>query len=455
MTEYRQAVCIFRRDLRLEDHKALQAACAQAEQVICLFVVDPRFAAVGRQFAKSLLVDALAHLEQQLHKHQASLWLAYGSPEQALAQLSEFVAVDSVFANLEYTPQGRQRDQQLSDYCQQHNIALQLEHDSLLFPPGFIAKADGAPYTVFTPFFKRALQYPVESSASTVAGEFLPAPSSLQFNADALRDYWQLDRQPDNALSVADMHTSIMEKLAELHDYDEVRDIPALESTSGLSPLLKLGVISIRQCYQLIAASLGQQSPLLRQLYWRDFYYHIIWHFPHAMQKAFKPQYDAIAWQSDNEALQRWQDGLTGFPIVDAGMRQLRQTGFMHNRVRMIVASFLVKDLHLDWRLGEAHFKNLLIDYDSAVNNGNWQWAASTGCDAQPYFRIFNPWRQQQRFDPDCAYIKRWLPELRELSAKAIHALELSDEQPAGYPSPMVNHKTAAEQAKALFKACA
>jgi deoxyribodipyrimidine photo-lyase len=243
--------------------------------------------------------------------------------------------------------------------------------------------------------------------------------------------------------------------IGDYKNYDDERNLPALKGTTLLGPHNKFGTVSIREVYHLVVESLGVNHTLIRELYWRDFFTHIAWHFPHVFGHAFHRHYDAINWSKDMKLFNAWSEGRTGYPIVDAGMRELVATGFMHNRVRMIVASFLVKDLHLNWRWGEAFFARHLTDYDPAVNNGSWQWAASTGCDAQPYFRIFNPWLQQKRFDAECVYIRRWVPELKNLSDKAIHELGNPDTgRPEKYPHPIVEHALQKIQAEEMFRAC-
>jgi deoxyribodipyrimidine photo-lyase len=241
----------------------------------------------------------------------------------------------------------------------------------------------------------------------------------------------------------------VLANLAPLETYETDRNFPALPGTSHLSAHMKFGTCSVREAYHKIADNLGDQHPLLRQLYWRDFFTHIAFHRPRVFGHAFRELYDGIVWDQAGEKFQCWCEGKTGFPIIDAGMRELVNTGYMHNRVRMVVASFLVKNLHVDWRLGEAFFARYLTDYDACVNNGSWQWAASTGADAQPYFRVFNPWRQQLKFDVDGVYIKRWVPELAAWPAKAIHRLEKDS---TGYLAPIVDLRASAEEIKARFR---
>jgi deoxyribodipyrimidine photo-lyase len=247
---------------------------------------------------------------------------------------------------------------------------------------------------------------------------------------------------------------AILNNLNHLQDYANIRDFPALNGTSQLSAHLKFGTCSVREVFYAITKHLGSDHPLQRQLYWRDFFTHIAYHFPQVFGHAFNEKFAALKWSDNKDYFDAWCQGKTGFPIIDAGMRQLNETGDMHNRVRMIVAAFLVKDLDINWRWGERYFAQHLRDYDPCVNNGNWQWAASTGCDAQPYFRIFNPWRQQQKFDPDCQYIFRWVPELRNTPVDAIHQWHKLHKA-SDYPAPIIDHQIASEQSKEKYKKAA
>jgi len=322
--------------------------------------------------------------------------------------------------------------------------------DALLNAPGTVMNGSGKPYRVFTPFFRAACR--------NIPQEPLPAPAP-----ERLAPMPQHQREKSlAALQAAGPVTSgvaagrkaamqIFEHLQNYAAYQAQRDIADLDATTHLSVHLKFGTVSVREVYMALFQQLGSEHPLLRQLYWRDFFTHIAFFFPHVFGAPFDSRFETIQWRDDQSGFQAWCDGNTGFPIVDAGMRELKQTGFMHNRLRMITASFLVKDLHIDWRLGEAWFARHLVDYDPAVNNGNWQWAASTGCDAQPWFRIFNPWLQQQRFDHECSYIKRWLPALAEVEAANIHRW-FCDGNPALHPLPMLDHKVEGAKAKQLYK---
>ena len=316
------------------------------------------------------------------------------------------------------------------------------------------------PYQIFTPFFKKNSSALIgipqeihthESSYHEVGGKFVHKPIAGE------KDHTFLDTLIDSPVI---LHTAggrssaiqLLKKLPALTNYAQTHDIPSVP-TSDLSAHNKFGTVSIREVYHTIKKTLGHDHPLIRQLFWRDFFYHIAGFYPHVFGHPFHRQYEHLVWSENEHHFKRWCEGTTGFPLVDAGMRQLNETGFMHNRVRMVVGSFLVKDLHISWLWGERYFAQKLEDYDPAVNNGNWQWVASTGCDHQPYFRVFNPWLQQKKFDPDCIYIKRWIPELRAYDAKLIHKQALSCDRLGSYPAPMLQHEKEARRAINRFRA--
>lgn len=452
MKTYRRSLFIFRRDLRLDDNTALNAALEKSDTVIAAFIFDPRQieshpyqSQPGLQF----MLQALSDLQQQLAEQQGKLYIFKSPAQQLVADLRAEIAFDAVFVNRDYTPFSRQRDAELEHSCQQLGIAFHCYADALLNEPEQLLKADGSPYQVFTPFYRRSAQNPVTAPAPRVSGNFVNQSLALE-SPDTLTE---LSRPHDYAFQGGSRAAyAILENLSPCQRYSEQRDFPGLNATSKLSAHLKFGCCSVRQAYFAVMQQLGSEHSLLRQFYWRDFFHHIAFHFPHVFGHAFDQHYEAIPWRRDEPDFWRWAKGNTGFPIVDAGMRQLNQTGYMHNRVRMITASFLTKDLHISWRWGERYFAQHLVDYDPCLNNGNWQWAASTGCDAQPYFRIFNPWLQQQKFDPDCDYIKQWIPELRHLSPKAIHSWE-TNPLAGEYPSPMLNHSERSQTIKEWFKA--
>lgn len=457
MTTNTRALHIFRRDLRIQDNTALNAAIAASDEVVTCFIFND--AQVGAHKHRSsnglcFMIESLEELAEEISSRDGKLFFFHGDHAAVVEQALQEMKIDAVYFNKDYTPFSRARDESIAQVCARHGVPCYQSSDALLKEPSAFGKDDGRPYTVYTPFFKRASKDPVERPAKLSKGTFAKPRSSLKTVAP--RDFWPEESAPARVSRGGRTHAiSILKGVTSYANYEEERNLPALKGTTLLAPHNKFGTISIREVYHIIADALGVGHTLIRELYWRDFFTHIAWHFPHVFGHAFYRHYDALEWSKDMKLFNAWCEGRTGFPIVDAGMRELVATGFMHNRVRMIVASFLVKDLHLSWRWGEAFFARHLTDYDPAVNNGSWQWAASTGCDAQPYFRIFNPWLQQKRFDPDCIYIKRWIPELKNMTTKAVHGLNDPEiARPERYPAPIIDHSIQKIIAEDMFKAC-
>ncbi len=451
---YRLALHIFRRDLRLHDNTALIYAQTHAQKTLPCFIFDPR--QVKENAYKSLpaiafMVESLHDLEEQLRQRQGRLYLFYGKAEEVIAQLTQQCPIDLVTYNRDYTPFARKRDARIQECLQQRSIDFYSAPDALLHEPEAIHKPNQKPYTIFTPFFRKASAFPVAHAQPNITEKYYTAPFPMDQGSPLLKRM-----HPSSTSSTIRGGTQAGRKLLHqaqsLVSYPQERDYPARAHTSSLSAHHKFGTLSIRETYHTLKrAPHAGAAALVRQLYWRDFFTHIAHHFPHVFEGCFHPPFDQIPWSNNPAYFHRWSTGTTGFPIVDAGMRELNATGYMHNRLRMITASFLVKDLHIDWRWGERYFAQRLVDYDPAVNNGNWQWVASTGCDAQPYFRIFNPWLQQKRFDADTRYIKKWIPELRPFTSAQIHQIP-TQPLPPPYPSLIVDHKEAAHQAKLLYQ---
>jgi len=450
---YLKSLFLFRRDLRIDDNTGLNEALSQSKEVVPAFALDPRQTEPHDYRSEPglwFLRDALESLHQELESKDSALFLFSGKPHELVDAWVKKLGIEAIWVNRDYTPFSLKRDHALESACKKQGIAFHSCSDLLLNEPEEALKADGKPYTVFTPYFNRARSIKVSPTRSRPSGKGTFAKSNSAPKPGKLLQALTIDLPefPDVSGGRSEAKKALR-RLSQLSDYADTRDLPALKSTSHLSVHLKFGTCSVREAYHAIRKKLNPEHPLIRQLYWRDFLTQIAFHFPSVFGNAFKDKYNRVAWKKDQKTFSKWTEGLTGFPLVDAGMRQLNQTGFMHNRVRMVVASFLTKDLHIDWRWGERYFAQRLVDYDPCVNNGNWQWAASTGCDAQPYFRIFNPWRQQGRFDPDCEYIKKWIPELESLSPRQIHRWE--GELGIDYPAPMLEHKGAAMKAKMLF----
>jgi deoxyribodipyrimidine photo-lyase len=407
--KFNKSFFIFRRDLRLHDNIGLIAALKQSLSVIPSFIFTPEQIESNPYRSDRCLqfmLESLEDLEGQLEAKKKKLYLFYGEPDEIVGRLIVHFGVDAVFVNRDYTPYSQSRDKKIASVCRRHGAAFLQFDDALLHPPEESVKADGKPYTIFSPYFRNLSKLHVGKPKQNrhenyFCGEIAFAKKRSIFGT-ILPKRLSVGLAGGRAEGL-----KILKKIGGFSNYEAIRDFPS-KPTTHLSCYLKFNVLSIREVDHAIASKLGPHHALLRSLAWRDFFSSIALFFPHVFKGAFHPKFDRLSWKNDKRAFQKWCEGKTGFPIVDAGMRELNATGFMHNRVRMIAASFLVKDLHIDWRWGEKYFAQKLIDYDPAVNNGNWQWVASTGCDAQPYFRIFNPRSQQEKFDPDGLYIHRW-----------------------------------------------
>ncbi len=444
--KFRRSLFLFRRDLRLEDNTGLIFALQSSEVVIPAFIFTPEQIEKNpfrNDHCLKFMIESLKDLESQLKKKGGKLFFFKGNPEEVVSKCVRELKIEALVVNRDYTPYSQQRDKKLEKVCKMGSIPFHSFDDALLHPPEETLKKDGKPYSIFTPYFRNASKQKVLPPVHNRATHYFRG--SIPFAED--KSIFPRQTVENGLVGGRSEALKILKKLGSFGKYGKL-------GSSHLSPYLKFTVCSPREVYAAIRDNLSVHHELIRSLYWRDFFTSIAFFFPHVFKGAFRPQFDKLKWSSNKKAYERWYEGTTGFPIVDAGMREMNKTGFMHNRVRMIAASFLIKDLHIDWRWGEKYFAQTLIDYDPAVNNGNWQWVASTGSDAQPYFRIFNPWNQQKKFDPDCTYIKQWIPELRDLPPKAIHAW-YEEKYRAGskkYPAPMTDHETAAKEALEAYR---
>ncbi|HQQ64299.1 MAG TPA: deoxyribodipyrimidine photo-lyase [Pseudomonadales bacterium] len=448
---YPTSLFLFRRDLRLHDNLALNTALSASQQVVPCFILDKNLLRqIGSHWPRvQYLLAALQELDASLREHGSRLHVVYDNDTAGIAHLQKQCGAQAIYFHRDFSTYARRRDAAIAAQCKQSGIDCHAVDGITLHAPEQTLKADGTPYTVFTPFFRRAFQLPVNKPRKLADGTLAKRGTETLSLGAAIRSA-KINMHHD--VSPAAQARLSLKNLASLQDYETTRDIPAINGTSHLSVALRFGIVSPREAWWAIAQALGSEHPLLRQLYWRDFFFSIGEYFPRVFTGCFHQQYNRIRWPDNTDWIEAWKSGRTGFPIVDAGMRELRATGYMHNRVRMIVASFLVKDLHVDWRIGERHFAEQLLDYEPCINNGNWQWAASTGCDAQPYFRIFNPWTQQQKFDPDCIYIKHWVPELANIPARTLHNLFKLDHALPGYVKPIVEHGVQSRIAKSIFE---
>jgi len=468
----------FRKDLRLEDNTALGEARSLADDgVIAAYLSEPAvlsrpdMAPVRTRF----VLDALAELGAGVEKGGGRLVLRHGDAVQEMLRLVKETGASAVTWNAEYEPDLARRDAAVRKALEEAGVAVRVCADRFLVPPDAVATQQGTPYTVFTPFRKACEAHPIRKPAHAVRTFLDPGVESRRLaTLEDLGESTEMPRYPSGASAARKALARFLDEA--LYEYADERDRPDHEGTSRLSHHLRFGTISARQAAHGALAAIEEAGlkggaaakakksveTFVSEIRWRDFFGHVLHHFPHVVSGSFRKEYDALAWVNDEESFEAWCRGRTGYPIVDAGMRQLAATGWMHNRVRMIVASFLTKDLLIDWRKGERWFMNHLVDGDPASNNGGWQWAASTGTDAQPYFRIFNPVLQGKRFDPDGAYVKAWIPELADVPAEKIHepwAMAPLDLAQTGvtlgetYPERICDHFKRKEMALALYGA--
>lgn len=456
MKTYNKSLFIFHRDLRTADNRGLIRALMQSNQVIPCFIFDPQQVGDKNSFASAnciqFMITSLQELDKQLHKRDGKLYLFYGNTHDTIKKLIKEEKIDVIFCNRDYTPFAIARDKGIEKLCHENKIDFVQEHDLLLHEPEQLLTGNNTPYSIFTAYYKKALTLLVDKPLPPVEGNFYIKSIEGSHHKDLYKRI--LPKQNPHLMVKGGRSeaVTILKNIKNQKEYGKTRDYPALDTTTHLSAHFKFGTISIREAYWHISEQLGKSHPLIRQLYWRDFFTYVAYHSPFVFGQAYHEKYNKLPWKNDKKEFKAWCEGKTGFPIVDAGMRQLNQTGWMHNRVRLIVASFLVKDLHIDWRWGEKYFAQQLVDYDPAVNNGNWQWSASTGCDAQPYFRIFNPWLQQKKFDAKCEYIKKWVPELKDLDSKDIHNWSNTSKTLRNYPKPIVDHAKESEKSKLIYK---
>jgi deoxyribodipyrimidine photo-lyase len=418
----------FRRDLRLNDNAGLYYALSEGN-LLPIFIFDSNILSeLPKDDARvSFIYKLLSDIDTALKKHKSSLAIFHGEPEKIFKNLVADHNIAAVFTNHDYEPYARRRDIEIGKMLAKHGIEFKTFKDQVIFEKDEVTKDDGKPYVVYTPYSNRWLE--------KFSGIELP-----NFGSDRKLDNFIKHDYP--FLSLADIgfaaskieipHFDVSKTL--IAKYENTRNLPASDLTSHLSPHLRFGSVSIRE--MVAKADESRNKTFLKELIWREFFMQILWHFPETVTNSFRPKYDNIKWRHSENDFEKWRHGQTGYPIVDAGMRQLNETGSMHNRVRMIVASFLCKHLLIDWRWGEAYFAEKLLDYEQSSNIGNWQWAAGSGVDAAPYFRIFNPAEQQRKFDKDCKYIKKWVPEFG------------TDK----YPEPIVDHKQARERCLKAYK---
>lgn len=430
------SICWLRRDLRLEDHAALYHALKSGYPVLAVFIFDPNI--LDRlENKKDARVDfihqQLVKLNQQLTEKGSQLLVKFQTPQKAWEEIISDFEIKAVYTNHDYEPYARKRDQQIADFLTQNGIAFHTYKDQLVFEKGEVQKADGTPYTVFTPYYKqwRLKLNPFYLKPYPTAKYF---KNLYQISEPSEKEKCSLPSLEAIGFSSSGTKFPPVNFKEKLDGYEKYRDYPAKNATTKLGLHLRFGTVSIRE---VVSEALAQKADKwVSELAWREFYMMILWHFPKTVNTSFKPDYDKINWRNNEKEFELWCKGETGYPLVDAGMRELNNTGFMHNRVRMVVASFLCKHLLIDWRWGEAYFAEKLLDYEQASNVGGWQWACGSGNDAAPYFRVFNPELQLKKFDPKMEYVFKWAPEYKS----------------ALLPIPIVEHEFARKRVLEVYK---
>ncbi len=424
MAKPKVSVFWFRRDLRIEDNHGLFKALESDYPVLPIFIFDTNIIEeLQPDDARiSFIYERLTHLNNYLKIKSSGICCQKDTPENAWARIINTYDVKEVYFNEDYEPYAINRDKHIEKYLNDLDIRVNIFKDQVIFAKNDVLKADKTPYTIYTPYKNKWMQQLKNTAIEHFASETIDNFLKKEFTLPAL-----------SVIGFCQSKIKVLKyNLNDLSDYEAVRNFPATDRTSHLSSHLRFGTISIREVVQKVL----QHQIFLNELIWREFFMQILYHFPRVVGFNFRQKYDNIMWRNNEYEFEKWRNGTTGYPIVDAGMRELNATGYMHNRVRMITAGFLCKHLLIDWRWGEAYFAEKLLDYELASNNGNWQWAAGTGCDAAPYFRIFNPTEQMKKFDKDFAYIKKWVPEFGSIN----------------YPVPMVDHRMARERAIKTYK---
>ncbi len=420
----------FRRDLRLHDNRGLQAALEQDIPVLPVFIFEQQILEKlpFRDDARVRFIhQTISALKDTLERSGSSLLVQYGRPEDVFQELLSSYNVKGLYFNHDYEPAAIARDDKIRKLFAGNGLPVRSFKDQVIFEKDEVLKADGKPYTVFTPYMRRWKQHLSEAGPDEVPSRVAEENfyKTKAFTMPALTDFGFTGSDKDfpSAVPPDDI----------ISQYHLNRDFPAREGTSRMGIHLRFGTVSIRE---LVKKAVELNETYLNELIWREFYMMILWHFPQVVDSAFRPEYDRIPWRNDEKDIRAWMEGKTGYPMVDAGMRQLNATGYMHNRLRMVTASFLVKHLLVDWRIGEQYFADRLLDFELSSNNGGWQWSAGTGCDAAPWFRVFNPSLQQKKFDPDGSFVRKWIPEAGQ----------------DAYPDPIVDHAMARERALKTYK---
>ena len=449
---YKNGLFIFRRDYRIVDNVSLHLANEQCENIYPIFIFTPEQVGRGNEFksnnAIQFMIESLTDLSTAIKSENGKLYTFYGNNNSIISECIERLHIDAVYFNCDYSPYAIDRDTSINNLCESKKIKCFCYHDYYLNPPGTIFNGSGDPYKKFTPYYTVAIKRIFSTTLKKYKINFSKTHTFTSSHDISIKEAMdKFTHINDNILVKGGRKESILvlKNAVKLQKHFSKTHDTLIIQTSLLSAYIKFGCVSIREVYN----SFKGNHKLIRQLIWRDFYASILYSFPRVIGHSLNPKYDKISWKRNNSHFEMWKHGVTGFPVVDAGMRELNKTGYMHNRARLIVASFLVKTLLINWKEGEKYFASKLTDYDVASNNGNWQWVMGGGADSQPYFRIFNPWNQSREYDHDALYIKKWIPELNDVPTNSIHNWYIDCENEkyknVKYPWPIVEY---AEQKK-------
>jgi len=451
---YELSLFIFRRDFRLHDNISLIKALKESKKVIPIFIYTKEQLLWNKyksNNAVQFMIESLKDLEKQLKEREGKLYYFYEEDAtKAIEKIIKKIKIDAIYFNMDYSPYSVKRDKSIMNLCEKNGIECHIYEDLLLNPVCSIKTGDNKIYTKFTPYFNKAKKKEVDKPIENHHKNYYVGRIKT-FRKDGKQFYKENHKLFKRG--GREEAQKIMKNIDKFEDYNKTRNC-LTKNTTYLSAYIKYGCVSIREVYWKFKDKLGMRNELIKQLYWREFYYNILYKFPYVIGHSMKHNYDKIKWIYNPTWFKKWTRGETGFPIVDAGMRQMNETGFMHNRARLIVSNFLIKILAIDWRKGEKYFAKQLLDYDVANNNGNWQWGAGTGASSQEYYKIFNPWLQSIKFDPKGEYIKRWIPELRDVDAKDLHqwGVRYVEKYGVKYPEPMVGYKKQKENVLKMYK---
>ncbi len=450
-----KSIFIFRRDYRLFDNTAFIECYKNSSRLLPIFIFTPEQTKDNEYFSSNsfqFLLESLDSLDNVLkNKYKSQLHYYYGTNINVLEKLLKEYKYDSIYFNIDYTPYAIERDNSIKDFCEKNNVTCNVYEDYLLFNIGTLLKADGKAYEKYTPFKNNAKtkKFPIVNNFQFKSNKF--DKINYDFKVSSLKYVFN-----ENLLyhGGRDYALEILKNIQIFVNYGSERN-DLIVNTTHLSAYIKYGCVSIREVFNTIKNAFGLNHGLIDQLLWREFYYYLVYYFPRVLHgKSLKLQYDGIKWNNDPKIFEAWKEGNTGFPGVDAGMREMNSTGYMHNRARLITSGILIKILNIDWRLGEKYFAQMLIDYDPSVNNGNWQWSSGSGADSQPYFRIMSPWKQVIDNDPDCEYIKKWIPELNDVPNKDILNWNKSYNKYKNikYPKPIVDYDVMRKEIVDVYK---